>query len=138
MENKARVLVIDDEEDIRNFSKSILERTGRYEVQVAAAAIEGIDLAKNRRPDLILLDVLMPDKDGISVAKSLSEDLSTQNIPIIFLTAVAMPMAFLASLVQSDSTKEASGKLGGFYFIQKPVAADELVSRLDAVLGDKT
>lgn len=137
MQNKVKILVIDDDEDICSFSKSILEKTGRYKVIVSQKAREGITLAKEHKPDLILLDVIMPEMDGVGVAKSLSEDAATQAIPVVFLTAVAIPMAFLASLVESDDLKQRAGELGGFYFIQKPITANQLVERIEAILNQK-
>ena len=132
--NKTRILIIDDEEDICMFSKSALEKTGRYEVLFSVKAKEGIDLAKSNKPDLILLDVRMPGMDGAEVAKCLYEDEATKAIPVVFLSAVAVPAAFLLSMIRD--IKQRAGH-EGYYFIQKPVASNELASRVDSILSGK-
>lgn len=137
MEDRTKLLVIDDEEDTCIFAKSILEKTGRYEVIFSTKAKEGIDLAKSHRPDLILLDVRMPDMDGAEVAQHLGEDETTQAITIVFLTALAIPMAFLVSLLENETLKQETRHGEGYYFIQKPVTAKELVERLDSILNEK-
>jgi ribose transport system substrate-binding protein len=137
LEDKTKLLIIDDEEDTCIFAKSILEKTGRYEVIFSTKAKEGINLAKSHRLDLILLDVRMPDMDGAEVAQHLSEDEATQAITIVFLTALAIPMAFLVSLLENETLKQETKQGDGYYFIQKPVTAKELVERLDSILNDK-
>jgi CheY-like chemotaxis protein len=134
---KKRILVIDDEASFTKLVKLNLELTGRYEVIFSNKAKEGIELAKSHRPDLILLDVRMPDMDGAEVAQHLSEDEATQAITIVFLTALAIPMAFLVSLLENETLKKETKQGDGYYFIQKPVTAKELVERLDSVLNEK-
>ncbi|NBD36568.1 MAG: response regulator [Chloroflexi bacterium] len=82
-----RILVIEDDDEARMMYVLLLGRWG-YEVTEAANGTEGIRLARERRPDLILLDVMMPDMDGYTVCKELRSDKSFQVIPIIFLTAL--------------------------------------------------
>jgi len=122
---KAKILIIDDEEDICNFSKSILEKTKKFEVLVSTSPTIGINLARANKPDLIVLDVFMPEMDGSRVAELLLEDEATKNIPIVFLTA----------LVKDDDIKGKSGYIGGRSFIPKPVAPNELIARIEAILG---
>jgi CheY-like chemotaxis protein len=121
---KARILIIDDEEDICKFSKSILEKTGKFEVLFSTTAIAGISLAKSQKPNLILLDILMPDMDGSDVAQYLSNDPSTGTIPVVFLTALA----------QKKDIDQKSGKIGGRFFFAKPVNPQELISRIQSIL----
>jgi two-component system, OmpR family, alkaline phosphatase synthesis response regulator PhoP len=135
MSEKKKILMIDDEQEICELVKSILERTGRYEVTVSTRAPVGIQLAKTYKPDLILLDVMMPEMDGTEAARLLCEDEQTKSIIIVFVTAVAVPMAFLASLVRSEELKEKAVKAGGQYFIQKPISPKDLILRLDEILG---
>jgi len=135
MSDKKKILMIDDEQEIGELVKSILERTGRYDVIVSTRALEGIQLAKTHKPDLILLDVMMPEMDGTEAARLLCDDDQTKAITIVFVTAVAVPMAFLASLVESEELKQKAGTIGGHYFIQKPIAPKELIQRLDEILG---
>jgi CheY-like chemotaxis protein len=136
MQNKTKILIIDDEEDICLFAKSILEKTNRYEVVFSTSANAGIDLAKSLRPDLILLDVRMPEKDGSAVAQILSGDEATQSIKVVFLTALAIPMAFFMALQENDNLKASAAKADKYYFIQKPVSSGELVERLDSIIRE--
>ncbi len=137
MQNKTKILIIDDEEDICIFTKSVLEKTGRYEVFFSMEAKEGVNLAKSYRPDLILLDVRMPEMDGAEVAQHLSEDEATRSITIVFLTALAIPMVFLVALLKNETLKQETKQGEGYYFIQKPVTAKELMERLDSILNEK-
>ena len=121
---QSRILVIDDEEDICAFSKSILERTGKFCVEYATDAAAGIALAKASQPDLIILDINMPGMDGGGVAQTLSDFKATSAIPIVFLTA----------LLRKDEVPEKSGTIGKHAFLAKPVTPQELVEKIDLVL----
>jgi len=94
-------------------------------VTTANSGTEGLKLAKVARPDLILLDVMMPDMSGAEVAEELKLDARTKNIPIIFVTA----------LVQKDEVDKEAGQMGGREFIARPVSRDELISRIEAMLN---
>ncbi len=137
MENKRKLLIIDDEKDLCILIKSNLELTGRYEVIFSTKAKEGIELAKSHRPDLILLDVRMPDMDGAEVAQHLSEDEATKEITVVFFTALATPVAFLMNMLKNDILGEDTEQGEGYYFIQKPVTPKELMERLDLILNEK-
>jgi CheY-like chemotaxis protein len=137
MENKRKLLIIDDEEGLCILTKSNLEKTGRYEVIFSTEAKQGIDLAKIHRPDLILLDVRMPDMDGAEVAQHLSKDEATKEITVVFLTALAIPMAFFMNISKNETLKQDIEQHEGYYFIQKPVTAKELVERLDLIFNEK-
>ena len=134
MADKTKILIIDDETGICHLTKAVLEKTGRYEVLFSTSAKEGILSAKTNLPVLILLDVRMPEMDGAEVARILSEDEATQAITIVFLTALAIPMAFFMSLQENENAKPVARKADSYYFIQKPVSSAELVERLDSIL----
>ncbi len=82
-----RVLVIDDEEDIREVARLSLELVGQYQVLTASSGRDGLDSARSHRPDAILLDVMMPDMDGPAALAELRADPATHDIPVLFLTA---------------------------------------------------
>ncbi|MCL1465109.1 response regulator [Argonema galeatum] len=82
-----RILVIDDEEDIREIAQFSLETMGGWEVITAAGGSEGLALALTQAPDVILLDVMMPDMDGPTLFEKLQANIATQHIPVILLTA---------------------------------------------------
>ncbi len=84
-----RLLVIDDEEAIRIILKASLELTVKWTVLVAASAEEGMVMAQAEQPDAILLDVMMPEIDGITLFHQLKAQAMTKHIPVIFLTAQA-------------------------------------------------
>jgi two-component system OmpR family response regulator len=86
-----KVLLIEDEDDIRRIARLSLTRVGGMEVVDAASGIEGVRRAEEERPDAILLDVMMPGLDGPSTLAALRSNPNTAGIPVVFLTAKAMP-----------------------------------------------
>jgi CheY-like chemotaxis protein len=86
-----RVLIVDDEPDIRRIARLSLARLGGMEVIEASNGDEGLRQARDERPDAILLDVMMPGRDGPSTLAALRSDPGTAAIPVVFLTAKAMP-----------------------------------------------
>lgn len=82
-----KILVIDNEEYIQEVTKICLETVAGWEVLTAGSGLEGIDKAKAYEPDAILLDVMMPDMDGLTTLEKLQANPTTQKIPVIFLTA---------------------------------------------------
>jgi CheY-like chemotaxis protein len=82
-----RILIVDDEDDIREVAQVSLELVGRYEVLTASTGREGVRSARDERPDAILLDVMMPDMDGPATLAELRADPLTCDIPVVFLTA---------------------------------------------------
>ncbi len=84
-----RILIIDDEDDIREVVQLTLEAVGGWEVSTAGSGREGLLLAEAEQPDAILLDVMMPDMDGLATFQKLQANPATQHIPVILLTAKA-------------------------------------------------
>lgn len=84
-----RILIIDDEADIREATQLCLEITGQWEVLKASNGQEGIAIAESEKPDAILLDMMMPGMDGLTILQRLQDNAETQEIPIIILTAKA-------------------------------------------------
>jgi CheY-like chemotaxis protein len=82
-----RILVIDDEKNLCIVIQACLENFGNWQVLVAQSGNEGLVLAETEHPDAILLDVMMPDIDGMALFQKLQSNLATQNIPVILLTA---------------------------------------------------
>jgi CheY-like chemotaxis protein len=84
-----RILIIDDEKDIRETTQICLEIANEWEVLTAGSGREGLLKAASEHPDVILLDVMMPDMDGLTTLENLKANPQTQNIPVILLTAKA-------------------------------------------------
>lgn len=84
-----RILVIDDEANVRMVVRTCLEILGEWEVLLAASGQEGLLLAQTERPDAILLDVMMPGMDGVAFVRELQAKPELQAIPVVFLTAKA-------------------------------------------------
>jgi len=125
MESKKKILLIDDEKDFCFFVKGNLENTGEFDVLVTTSGKEGIKLARGKKPDLILLDLNMPEMSGGEVAQILSDEPETKEIPIVFLTA----------LVTKDEVGNASmASIGGYNYIAKPVTTKELVTIIREIL----
>ncbi len=112
-----RILIIDDEADVREIAKVSLEITKNWDVATAATGDEGVALAARYHPDAILLDVIMPDPDGLTTLIKLSENIDTQNIPVILLTAtlkLATQKAYAAAGARAVLVKPFDpGLLGG-------------------------
>lgn len=117
-----KVLVIDDESDVLDFITYNLKRDG-YDVITAANGTDGISKAKHDRPDVILLDVMMPDLDGIEVCRQLRADPTFDQTIIAFLTARG-----------EDYTQVAALDNGGDDFIVKPIKPSVLKSRINALV----
>src|ERR1035438_3329896 len=113
---KKRTLVVDDEPDITWMIKLNLEQTGRYEVRTENQGIKAIEAAREFRPDLILLDVMMPGMFGSEIAEKLQADPQLRTIKFVFLTAV----------VTKEEALTSSGQIGGNTFVAKPISADVL------------
>jgi CheY-like chemotaxis protein len=88
---RMKVLIIDDEEDVRTVATFSLADVGGMDVVEAATSAEGVAKAAVEKPDAILLDVMMPGVDGVSTLALLKQNPDTASIPVLFLTAKAMP-----------------------------------------------
>ena len=119
-----KILVIDDEEDFCDFLKTNLELRGDYEVISAFSGKEGIVLAGSERPDLILLDIIMPYMNGFEVLKRLRKEDGIKNIPVIMVTARGDDEAMIKALRLHDDG-----------FIIKPVKLEELEGKIEDLLG---
>jgi two-component system alkaline phosphatase synthesis response regulator PhoP len=125
MTENVRVLVIDDEADFCFFVSKNLMKDGLFDVVIATNGKEGIELAKNEKPDIILLDLVMPDMPGEDVAAALKEYDATANIPILFITALA---------TNDDIGDNKESKIGNNYILPKPVRTKKLIETIMNIL----
>ena len=121
---RKRVLIVDDESGFTRLLKLTLERTGKYTVREQNDATHALETAREFRPDLALLDIMMPKMDGGDVARQIKADPSLKQTRIVFLTAIV-------------SQKEGTGTnmIGGFPFMAKPVSLDALVKCIEENLA---
>ena len=122
-EERRRILVVDDEPSIRLLTRVNLGASG-IDVLEAPDGEAGIEIARRERPDLVLLDVMMPGTDGWDVARRLARDDTTADIPIVFLTARAE---------QADRVQ--GRELGGVAYLLKPFDPVALADVLEGILG---
>ena len=119
---KEHILVIEDETDIQELLRYNLAKEG-YKVTLAATGEEGLTLARQEHPNLILLDLMLPGMDGLEVCRRLQADGATRSIPIIMLTAKGEEADIVTGL-----------ELGAADYVTKPFSPKVLIARLRAVL----
>ena len=124
----SKILIVDDDPDLVEAVTMILESKD-YDVIAAYGGIEGLEKAKTEEPDLIVLDVMMPDKDGYAVCKELKADPTYGKIPILLLTAVVSKISTTRYTQQMGLETEADD------YVDKPVEPAELVRRIEILLG---
>ncbi len=118
---KKKVLIIDDETAFTNIVKLTLEAKGTYEVCVENDSRHAIAAARKFWPDIIILDVVMPELDGGEVHMQLQADPVLKHTPVIFLTAI----------VRKKEVDEHAGMIGGSFYLAKPVSADDLIAAIE-------
>ncbi len=124
-DGKKRILGVDDEPSITRLLKLNLQQTGDYEVATQNTAKAALATAEEFRPDLILLDVMMPDLDGGNLASAMQASPKLKGVPIVFLTAA----------VTREEVRERRGLIGGLPFLAKPVNLHEVLGCLERHLG---
>jgi two-component system, OmpR family, alkaline phosphatase synthesis response regulator PhoP len=121
-----KILAVDDEEHIQELIKFNLENSG-YKVICCGNGTEALKIAKSEKPDLVLLDVMLPGIDGYDVCKEIRKDNNISNIPIIMITAKSEELDKILGL-----------ELGADDYITKPFSVRELLARVKAVLRRTT
>ena len=118
----AHILIVDDSPtDVRVFT-TLLEKAG-HRVSSAATAEQGIEMARSMRPDLVIMDVIMPGMNGFQATRTLSRDPGTQNVPVLIITTKSMETDRVWGLRQ-----------GARDFLTKPVGEKELLARIQNLL----
>lgn len=117
--DKKKILIIDDEEAFGKMVKLNLEKTGDYDVRIETKGQEAYNVIKEFKPDMVFLDVIMPDMDGAEVAQQIKSDESLKQLPVTFLTAI----------VKEDEVAFEKGILAGSRYpcLAKPVTVDKLI-----------
>ena len=125
MADKRRILCIEDEPEMIDLIRLILERKG-FEVLGAVGGQEGLETVRRERPDLVLLDLMMPDVDGWEVYRQMKADEELQNIPVVVVTAKAQSIDKVLGLHIAKVDD----------YVTKPFDLGHLVESVDRVLGE--
>jgi len=121
---KKKILLVDDEAPITRMIRRNLEATGRFDVLDINDPTIALAQARKFKPDLVFLDVMMPDKDGGQLAAEFKDDQALAKIPIIFLTAI----------VGKNEVKPSGSMIGEHVFLAKPVKFEDLLACIDKQL----
>ncbi len=127
VQQKRRILIVDDDRDSTHLVKILLEKTGRYLVLEQNDATKAHQSARNLRPDLILLDMAMPEADGGDVAAQIEADPGLRRTPIIFVTALV-----------TEAEAKAGLRIQGRPFLPKPISISDLINRIEENLPAHT
>jgi CheY-like chemotaxis protein len=120
-----RILIVDDEVSFTRLLKVNLEARTQHTIEVVNRAHEALPAARKQKPDLILLDVIMPGQDGGELAARFQADAGLHDVPVVFLTAT----------VSRTEAAHQGMKSGGFTFLSKPVSMPDLLACLERYLG---
>jgi len=127
MARQAKILIVDDDPVFVEATKAVLE-SKNYQVSAAYDGDEGLQKVQDERPDLIVLDIIMPTKDGFTVCEQLKSDPAFSEIPVLILTSFAEKKGETSIPVSEGLALEAED------YIDKPVLPDELLSRIEKML----
>jgi DNA-binding response OmpR family regulator len=123
-ERRPRVLIIDDDPDFVEATRIVLESED-YEVLAAYDGKEGMEKVKEERPDLIILDIIMPEEDGFRVCEAIKADPELAKIPVIILTSLSQRWSEVTFSITEGLMLEAED------YIDKPVSPTELLKRVE-------
>lgn len=121
MDTKKKILIVDDEPDVLRILEKRLSLNG-YEVLTADGGYNALSMARQENPDLVILDIDMPDLDGGEVAARLKDDAATRHIPVIFLSCLV-----------THKEEDGSG-LGDSVFMAKPYSPNKLIDEIERLL----
>ena len=127
MTRQLKVLIIDDDIDFVNATKTVLE-SQNYQISVAYNGDEGLQKARGEKPDLIILDIIMPIKDGFTVAEQIKKDSELSKIPVLILTSFGVRKGETSIAVSEGM------KLQTEDYIEKPAAPEELLKAAERLL----
>jgi len=127
MNSKKKILLVDDDKDFLEGTKILLEKNN-FEVATALSGKECLDKLKSFNPDLLILDIMMPERSGFEVCKELKSSLEYSKIPVLMLTALKQKLSQTSYSISQGLELEAED------YIDKPVEPAQLISRINALL----
>lgn len=125
--NVKKVMVVDDEEGFTKLLKMNLEKTGKFEVRIENQSTKALEVAREFQPDVVLLDIVMPDMDGGDVAAQFQDDPMLRRVPVIMLTAL---------VAEGETSAGSVAQAGTMNVLPKPVNMQVLLSCLDDAIGE--
>lgn len=128
MAKKVDILLVDDDPDFVAATRLVLEEAG-YRVRTALRGQTGLDLARQKKPDLIILDIIMPDQDGFMVCEALKSDPELRHVPVMMLTSFAERVSETSLALRQGMMLEADD------YVDKPVRPPELLRRIEKLLA---
>jgi two-component system alkaline phosphatase synthesis response regulator PhoP len=127
METQSKILLIDDDIDFVIATKTVLE-SRNYQISVAYNGDQGLEKARDEKPDLIILDIIMPVKDGFTVAEQLKKDSELSVIPVVMLTSFGDRKGETTLAVSQGMKLEAED------YVEKPIKPEELLKTVERLL----
>ncbi|MFH1800712.1 MAG: response regulator [Candidatus Omnitrophota bacterium] len=124
---KKRILFVDDEEALLRMFKRVLEQKGGYEVAVEQNAKLALQKARDFKPQIIFIDIMMPEMEGSALAFEIRSDPALAQVPIVFLTGA----------VSAQELARTGGEIGGQFFLAKPVDIKQLMDCIEERLGPR-
>ena len=121
-----KIMMVDDDKDLCFFLKKNLEKDKEMQVSVCSESRDAVKMIKEVRPDVVLLDIMMPGKSGIDIASELRNGKDTKNIPIVFLTAI----------IKEEEIEKHKNLIGEGYYISKPVEVEDLIKAINKVTAE--
>ncbi|MCP4352506.1 MAG: response regulator [Desulfobacterales bacterium] len=127
MSEKKKILVVEDESDVSTYLTTLFEDNG-YDTVTAEDGVEGLDTAKAEKPDLITLDIAMPEQSGVRTYRQYKTEPETKDIPVIIITGIGESM--------ETYLKKLSGFADPEGFMSKPIDRDELLKMVSDILSE--
>jgi CheY-like chemotaxis protein len=121
---KKRILLVDDEPSFTRIVRRHLEGTGKYEIRVENDSMKVLAAAREFQPDLVVLDVIMPDMDGGEIAAIMRADARLKRVPLVFLTAI----------VSKEHVQRQGDVIGGQTYLAKPLDMPDLIRHIEEKL----
>ena len=121
VDTKKKVLIVDDEPNVRRLSRTILSK--KFDVCEAEDGIQAVEIANAQKPDVILMDMMMPKMDGLTACHMIKKDPATKSIPVIMVTAIGFELNI-----------KLSQQMGANGYVTKPFAPKDLLGKIAQVL----
>jgi len=131
----ARIIVIDDEEDVRNVLKEVLERAG-FDVEIAANGDDGLDLLSNKGADVVITDIIMPGKNGVETVHDIRKNFPNTRVIVISGGGNVTPMEYEPSAIKTSAYLASAAAAGADVTLTKPFDRREILDAVNQLIAD--